>query len=307
MSNTNQNLFNTSSNPFFGNSNASCPLIFGQPKSLFNPQEVKLFQQQPKNSNFKPLNASFNFTPFKDLSTSGETSVSTSVSTSVIENKIVKKLNLEKFNISSDRLKDKFNGIFLLSCLLSPDDVISSANIILENPEKFETFNLKTLGLHCLIKMNEENLLKKIHDPSTISTDDKNLAFIFINTLYGLIEEDIKTSKDLYSLILQCASNNKTLSYAIRLVKAHSTIPSDFFGSNPSYLESFVMAIHLFVLHDNEPQKVIDDALKFDKDVLRFVISMLGASYGSKWIPADWLKFSPNLTNLVEKFVMLQN
>ncbi len=30
---------------------------------------------------------------------------------------------------------------------------------------------------------------------------------------------------------------------------------------------------------------------------------MLGASYGSNWIPQEWLKFSPNITNLIEKLI----
>ncbi len=30
---------------------------------------------------------------------------------------------------------------------------------------------------------------------------------------------------------------------------------------------------------------------------------MLGASYGSNWIPQEWLNFAPNITNLIEKLI----
>ncbi len=75
------------------------------------------------------------------------------------------------------------------------------------------------------------------------------------------------------------------------------------FGINPSYLECFAMAIHIFISYNDNPQKVVDQALHFDKSVLRFLTWMLGASYGSNWIPQEWLKFSPNITNLIEKLI----
>ncbi len=58
-----------------------------------------------------------------------------------------------------------------------------------------------------------------------------------------------------------------------------------------------------FISYNDNPQKVVDQALHFDKSVLRFLTWMLGASYGSNWIPQEWLKFSPNITNLIEKLI----
>lgn len=213
-------------------------------------------------------------------------------------------LQLEKFNLPEEDLKDKFKGIFLMSCLLSPEEVMSSANVISNDTDIFEAFNPKTLGLHSLIKMDEMNLKKKLN---SLEKDEKDLAFVFINTLYGLIEEDIKVPKDLYDLVIQLSSTNKPLNYALRLIKAHESIPFDFFGINPSHLECFVMALHTLVLFNNEPIKAIDHALRFDKGVLRFITWMLGASYGSKWIPEEWIKFTPSPVTMIEKFAHINN
>jgi hypothetical protein len=215
-----------------------------------------------------------------------------------------KALKLEKFNLPEEDLKDKFKGIFLMSCLLSPEEVMSCANVISNDTDIFEAFNPKTLGLHSLIKMDEVNLKKKLN---SLDKDEKDLAFVFINTLYGLIEEDIKTPKDLYDLVIQLSSTNKALNYALRLIKAHESISFDFFGINPSHLECFVMALHTLVLFNNEPINAINHALRFDKGVLRFITWMLGASYGSKWIPEEWIKFTPSPVTLIEKFAHINN
>jgi hypothetical protein len=213
-------------------------------------------------------------------------------------------LKLEKFNLPEEDLKDKFKGIFLMSCLLSPEEVMSCANVISNDTDIFEAFNPKTLGLHSLIKMDEVNLKKKLN---SLDKDEKDLAFVFINTLYGLIEEDIKAPKDLYDLVIQLSSTNKPLNYALRLIKAHESISFDFFGINPSHLECFVMALHTLVLFNNEPINAINHALRFDKGVLRFITWMLGASYGSKWIPEEWIKFTPSPVTLIEKFAHINN
>ncbi len=65
----------------------------------------------------------------------------------------------------------------------------------------------------------------------------------------------------------------------------------------------FLAILHLdsmaiFFCYNDNPQKVVDQALHY-KSVLRFLTWMLGASYGSNWIPQEWLKFSPNITNLI--------
>ncbi len=150
--------------------------------------------------------------------------------------------------------------------------------------------------------MDEENLKRKLKN---LHQNEMDLAFIFIILLYALIEEDIKSPNDIYSLILQHNRHNKLITYIIRLIQAYENkeIGYDFFGINPSYLECFAMAIHIFISYNDNPQKVVDQALHFDKSVLRFLTWMLGASYGSNWIPQEWLKFSPNITNLIEKLI----
>ncbi len=82
---------------------------------------------------------------------------------------------------------------------------------------------------------------------------------------------------DIYSLILQHNRHNKLITYIIRLIQAYENkeIGYDFFGINPSYLECFAMAIHIFISYNDNPQKVVDQALHFDKSVLRFLTWML--------------------------------
>ncbi len=48
--------------------------------------------------------------------------------------------------------------------------------------------------------MDEENLKRKLKN---LHQNEMDLAFIFIILLYALIEEDIKSPNDIYSLILQ--------------------------------------------------------------------------------------------------------
>lgn len=215
---------------------------------------------------------------------------------------LIEPIQIGKFSISSEKLKNKYEGMLQLSCILSQDDVMEFAEELFENKSCTVLFNLKVLGLHAFFKMDEENLKKKLKN---LDQNEADLAFIFIILLYALIEEDIKSSNDIYSLILQHSRNNKLITYIIRLIQAYENkeIGYDFFGINPSYLECFAMAIHIFISHNDNPQKVVDQALQFDKSVLRFLTWMLGASYGFNWIPQEWLKFSPNFTNLIEKLL----
>ncbi len=48
------------------------------------------------------------------------------------------------------------------------------------------------------LKMDEENLKRKLKN---LHQNEMDLAFIFIILLYALIEEDIKSPNDIYSLI----------------------------------------------------------------------------------------------------------
>ncbi len=53
------------------------------------------------------------------------------------------------------------------------------------------------MGLHAFFKMDEENLKRKLKN---LHQNEMDLAFIFIILLYALIEEDIKSQTDIYSL-----------------------------------------------------------------------------------------------------------
>ncbi len=205
---------------------------------------------------------------------------------------LLEPIQIDKFSISLEKLKNKYEGMLQLSCILSQDDVMEFAEELFENKSCTVLFNLKVLGLHAFFKMDEENLKRKLKN---LHQNEMDLAFIFIILLYALIEEDIKSPNDIYSLILQHNRHNKLITYIIRLIQAYENkeIGYDFFGINPSYLECFAMAIHIFISYNDNPQKVVDQALHFDKSVLRFLTWMLGASYGSNWIPQEWLKFSP--------------
>ncbi len=66
--------------------------------------------------------------------------------------------------------------------------------------------------------MDEENLKRKLKN---LHQNEMDLAFIFIILLYALIEEDIKSPNDIYSLILQHNRHNKLITYIIRLIQAY--------------------------------------------------------------------------------------
>ncbi len=71
---------------------------------------------------------------------------------------LLEPIQIDKFSISLEKLKNKYEGMLQLSCILSQDDVMEFAEELFENKSCTVLFNLKVLGLHAFFKMDEENL-----------------------------------------------------------------------------------------------------------------------------------------------------
>ncbi len=63
-------------------------------------------------------------------------------------------IQIDKFSISLEKLKNKYEGMLQLSCILSQDDVMEFAEELFENKSCTVLFNLKVLGLHAFFKMD---------------------------------------------------------------------------------------------------------------------------------------------------------
>ncbi len=102
--------------------------------------------------------------------------------------------------------------------------------------------------------MDEENLKRKLKN---LHQNEMDLAFIFIILLYALIEEDIKSPNDIYSLILQHNRHNKLITYISRLIQAYENkeIGYDFFGIILHILNA-CNGYTYFISYNDNPQKL---------------------------------------------------
>lgn len=264
-----------------------------------------LFQQRPFSSNIFSSSV-FGSSVFGSPSTS-ET-VSGVTFTDLSHKQTIHQFKPLKLVLPRERLEDKVTGLLRLSYMLLADEALVAAEAIHQQSSlqqfTLQHFDVKTIGLHALVKLDEINLRQKL---SVLPKEEFDIAFVLINLLYALIEESVQTPDDIYGLAIQLASNNKTLVYALRLVREqHRTgrLEPDFLGE-PSHLECLVLALFIFVQFNNKPLEAVEESFKFDRGVQRFCIWMLAASYGNLWIREEWGKFTPPIQVLVDKFVSL--
>lgn len=277
----------------------STPTFAGGTQAPLSQAPFPLFQQRPFSPNV------FNSSVFG--SPSG--TVSGATFTDLSHKQTTYQFKPLKLSISREQLEDKVTGLLRLSYMLSADEALVAAEAIHQqsNLQQFslQHFDVKTIGLHALVKLDETDLRQKL---SVLAKEEFDIAFVLINLLYALIEESVQTPDDIYGLAIQLASNNKTLVFALRLIREqhHRTgqLEADFLGE-PSHLECLVLALFILVQFNNRPLEAVEESLRFDRGVQRFCIWMLAASYGNKWIKEEWGKFTPPIQVLVDKFVRL--
>ena len=197
--------------------------------------------------------------------------------------------NKKQFNVAKPLLRKKAEGVYLLTCFkerlfqcrsldeftVPTEDKISEIESVI--------MTTTNMGVHAFT--TNELLTEPIG--------------IYMNLMKILIEEAIKTPDELY-MFLQTSDIDKAFRFAVSIAANSSEPESAFEPLNPYdyWCECLALAVAIFARHDGLPLYAIDAALRINlsiKDARDLVISivcdLVGASYGSNWIPCEWLKY----------------
>ena len=203
-------------------------------------------------------------TPFGSYSTPAKTDslvFGTSFGTSTpTKSDVATQTTGESFKVQPDQLENKRKGVIALYMALGKVSDICSINI----------------GISALKK---EDLSHRFNE--------KTDKYLFIKTMYALIEETVSTPEELYKLLINEVDGNNLLVYALHLVKNKGATDALLFDTT-NFLSAYCYALECFLKHDNDPVGTIQAAMAAPANkslVLDLTAAMVGASYGIAFLP----------------------
>lgn len=169
-----------------------------------------------------------------------------------------------QFRISPQLLKSKITAVLALHKYIN------------------KTIDIENIGILALIKCADEDQLK--------STDLKKSAeVLFVKTIHHLINETESTPERLIITLQKDVKENDLLVYALNLVKNNGGLDALCSSSrNSAFLGAYCFALDCFLKHDGKPLEALEAARKAPfsvNTVMDLVTSMVGASYGSDFVP----------------------
>jgi hypothetical protein len=206
-------------------------------------------------------------------------------------------------------LRKKAYAICLLTCFKT--NLITTSNLINFIPPKYAnkkeideikkialnddltTINVSefNLGIYSLLNLSETDLSEKIG-----CSKNKKYILIYDKLMKVLIEQTIGTVDEFYDYLYRNV-NDKTLSFAIKLAREKQDIRIfEPLSSDDFFLECLASSISIFASNNDKPLEALNTSLRLEvsipeaKKLITFLTcDFIAASYGTDFIPKDWL------------------
>ena len=173
--------------------------------------------------------------------------------------------------------KNKTEALIFMTCLDQKNSIENTKKMI-DNTFNESKISIENLWFTSLI---DSKLIEL-----KVDAKYKLFATLYSSFLKELMVESVQSAEDVYSWLLRFAHNHKDQKmlwlFTILKYVGNGDFPNVLDLSNE--LEVFVLALQTFLTFDNRPTQLVEKAIKSTNQLYKtFLLSMVGASYGSEY------------------------